>query len=113
MSTNQIDIKHKQGTTLKHTLEIKDANGVAVNVSAMTFRGQVKKSFSDTSPLFSFSFDMTDAATGAVVMTLPATFYSKAITQPLQCVYDVELVNGSEVDDLFGGQFIILPEVTK
>lgn len=114
MSINTLDLKADQGSTWRRSLTIKDETGTPKDITGHTFRGMVRQRYEDKSPLFSFTFTITDALNGVVEMLLPANFYPSVMSSTITGVYDVELVYpGGEVERLFGGKFTIYPEATR
>lgn len=87
-----------------------DENEVAIDVSARTYTAQVRTSTEATTVTATFSVDMTDAATGVVVLRLADT-----VTDDLlgAYVWDMQQDTAGVVRTLFGGAFIVRPDVTR
>lgn len=115
-----------QGATFDETLVIKDADGVAVNLTGKKFRAQVRREVSDTgSPLISCStasghFTLPGGGTdgrvrwvisAAVTAALPVNYEKQ------QWAYDVEMfddaVSPEYVERLLEGRIRAYPEVTR
>jgi hypothetical protein len=99
------------GDTFSHTIEIKNANGTPINVSARTYTGQVRRYTSSTSASATFTVDMTNAATGKVVISLSAT--TTAGLAPGPYWYNVQQTVGSTVTTLFRGDFLVIGDETR
>ena len=124
MAAGNYDITIEQGATFKITLTIKDELGVVIDLTGLTFRGKIKKSFADTDAQANFDFnvlDQTDPLTkGMVEVILPAD-QTEAIPAPAKgnmrtltkMVYDIESENiGGDVVRWLQGSALISPEVT-
>ena len=89
MSTHDITIE--QGASFSKTLTLKDDNDVVINVSADTFRGQVRKHHSSTDIQATFTFDpITNGTNGIVTWSLTDTQTSAMSSGKL--LYDIEWV---------------------
>lgn len=124
MSESCNDLLIEQGATFERTLTIKDSEGVAIDITGWTFRGQIRKTYSDTTVIESFNFTIKDQITdkGKVLMyltdseteaipVLPATGLSFT---PTRYVYSVEAENDDNfVYRLLQGICIVSPEVTR
>lgn len=112
----------EQGST--YTLVVKLNDGATpvsapIDLTGYTGRGEIKLKATDTTPLATFTVDVTDPTEGEVTILLDAED-SEAIpttgtnyTEILEAWYDIELVNGTEVIRLLNGACNISPEVTK
>jgi hypothetical protein len=125
MAAGTYDILIEQGATFSIILSLKDENFVAIDLTGLTFRGYIKKAFTDTAREAQFSFEIlnqNDAATKGKVkvsltpaqtaaMTTNATGTNRAITT---MVYDIESQSVlGEVTRWLQGEAKISPEVTK
>jgi hypothetical protein len=96
----------KQGSTLTIKLTFANPDGSARNMSSKTFTGQVRTLPSSATVSASFSFDMTDAASGIVYASLAgsataALSVGDSITgQSAQYYYDMRYTESS-VDTYF------------
>ena len=125
MSAANYDILIEQGATFKMTLTLKDVNATPINLQGLTFRGKVKKDFSDVVEKANFTFTVLDQSVvdnlGKVEVTISATqtaalvAVGKGTSRTLNnFVYDIES------EDLSGfvvrwlqGLAKVSPEVTK
>lgn len=97
-----------QGTTFSSTIELLDQNDEALDVSAYTARGQMRKHYSSTNSV-SFS---TSLSNGSLVISLTANQTANIISG--RYVYDLELINpSSQVTRILEGIITVTPEVTK
>jgi hypothetical protein len=125
MAAGNHDILIEQGATFKMVLIITDETSSRVDLTGLTFRGMVKKAFTDSSAQASFSFNVLDQTVpetkGKVEVILSSTqttgidVYSKGPVRSINnMVYDIES------EDLSGvvirwlqGAASVSPEVTK
>lgn len=123
MSAGTYDIVIEQGATFERTMTIKDSNDDPIDLTGFTFTGQVRKTYSSSSIIISFTFEILNQVsnTGQVKMKLTssqtssipvdkADNYEKKTT--IYC-YDVEMDTGSVVDRIIQGTASISPEVTR
>jgi hypothetical protein len=115
MATN---IVINQGETFSYLIRVKEDGTNPTDVTGYTFRGQVRRSYSDPTALITFSFTIQDQVTktGEVLWKL-ADGVTTAIDlggKVLEAVYDVEMVDtASNVTRIAEGKVKITPEVTK
>jgi hypothetical protein len=125
MAAGTYDILIEQGATFSIILSLKDENFVAIDLTGLTFRGYVKKAFTDVTTEAQFTFqilDQTEDETKGKVkvsltpaqtaaMTTNATGTNRTITT---MVYDIESQSiAGEVTRWLQGEAKISPEVTK
>lgn len=119
----QYEINIDQGANFLITLTVKDEVGAPIDLTGFTFRGKIKKSFSDSSSVVDFSFNLLNQVTdtGKVEVSLtdvqtasipaPAQGVSRTLTK---YVYDIESVSaGGFVRRWLEGDVLVSPEVTK
>lgn len=92
-----------RGDTFVYRLEFVDAAGAPVDVSARTFRGMVRRRWSDPSPEATFTVDTSQAASGVVRFTLAATLTEDL--EPGRWTYDVEQTDSGDVLTVTRGRF--------
>ena len=105
------DTKIYQGDTFTHRLEIVDANENPVNVSGSTFASQIRRRASYTTVEATFAVDMTNAATGVVVLTLLPSQTDDLLAGRYH--YDVHQITGGNVLTLVYGNVDVIGEVTR
>lgn len=108
--TEPLDIEIFTGETVTITLRIKES-GVPIDVSTRTYAAQVRQMPKSTTILATFSVDMTNAATGVVVLTLSAA--TTAALDVTHAVWDVKETNAGVVSRVHGGQAVIKQMVTR
>lgn len=122
MSAGQYDITVEQGATFEETLSITDEDGDPVDLSGMTARAQIRKTYSDPTVIASFVATVETPATDGIVtmkMTaantalLPVASATGYLKVPTNYVYDLELVDGVTVTRLIEGTCAVSPEVTR
>lgn len=123
MAAANLNILIEQGATFSRVLTIKDESGSAIDLTGFSFAGQVRRRYSDSTVLGSFTFTILNQTTnkGQVSMVMSSTVtaaipvdkstdYTRKITY---CTYDVEMNTGSEKDRILEGTAEISPEVTR
>lgn len=123
MSAGNYDILVEQGATFLLTITIKDTSGVPINLTGQTFRGKIKKSFSDVTAQANFVCTLANQLTdpGKVTISLSAVDTAAIVlnTQGTARVltvmaYDIESQDSSGiVKRWLQGLAKISPEVTK
>jgi len=125
MSAGNYNITIEQGATFFMTLNLKDEDGVAIDLTGHTFRGKVKKTFADTVAVATFSFNVLDqtaeATKGKVEVSISATdtaaivLTNKTVERSLtKMAYDIESEDVSGfVKRWLQGSANISPEITK
>jgi hypothetical protein len=104
-----------QGDFLQLTLNLKDSNGSAVNLSGYSVRGQVRASYGSTGVLLDLNPTITNLPSGTISISI-----NSYISQSLPVsdhLYDIErypsgILTGNSIK-LMRGKFSILPEVTR
>lgn len=97
-----------QGSTFETTIDLTDSNGNPLDVTGMSARSQMRRSFTSSNAV-TFT---TTLANGSLVLSLTAT--ETANIESGRYVYDVELVDASNnVARIIEGIATITPEVTR
>lgn len=112
MSDGTYDIVIKRGTTFTLGLTLKKANGVPMDLTGMTARSQVRKTYTD--PQIAATFTITFASnrkTGKLTLTLEEI--DTRVISITSGVYDLELVDSAIVTRILEGKVQVTPEVTK
>ena len=77
MAAGNYDILIEQGATFEITLTLKDTNATPINLDGLTFRGKIKKAFTDVAAVANFIFEVQDQTdpdkVGKVIVKLSAT----------------------------------------
>lgn len=100
-----------QGSTFDLEFTLLDDDGNPVDLTGTSVRGQIRKTYSSTTPVATFTLVGTLSSDGRVLLRLSAT--ETANISSGKYVYDVEWVNGSTVSRILEGKVIVRPEVTK
>lgn len=104
-----------QGSTFSNVIQITDSEETPLNLTGFTARMQVRPSVSSSTVLLELtnanSRITITAAEGKINLSVDATTTS-GLT-PGNYVYDLETVNGSVVERILQGSFLIRAEVTR
>jgi len=104
-----------QGDYIQLTLNLKDSNGTAINLSGYGVRGQVRASYGATGVLLDLNPVITSNVSGSIAININS--YISADIPISDHVYDIErypsgILTGNSIK-LMRGKFSILPEVTR
>ena len=104
-----------QGDYIQLTLNLKDSNGAALNLSGYQVRGQVRASYGSTGVLLDLNPTITNVLSGTMAININS--YISADIPISDHVYDIErypsgILTGNSIK-LMRGKFTILPEVTR
>jgi hypothetical protein len=104
-----------QGDYIQLTLNLKDSNGTALNLSGYQVRGQVRASYGSTGVLLDLNPTITNVLSGTMAININS--YISADIPISDHVYDIErypsgILTGNSIK-LMRGKFTILPEVTR
>jgi hypothetical protein len=104
-----------QGDYIQLTLNLKDSNGTALNLSGYQVRGQVRASYGSTGVLLDLNPTITNVLSGTMAININS--YISADIPISDHVYDIErypsgILTGNSIK-LLRGKFSILPEVTR
>lgn len=102
-----------QGSDFSHTHTVKDSSGTARDLTNLTGRGQLRRSYFSSSNV-AFTVTIDSAVSGNVKISL--TNAQTANLRYGRYVYDVELVNTlatANVERVLEGIVTVYPEVTK
>jgi len=104
-----------QGDYIQLTLNLKDSNATALNLSGYQVRGQVRTNYGATGVLLDLNPTITNSTSGTIAINI-----NSYISQDLPVsdhIYDIErypsgIPTGNTIK-LMRGKFSILPEVTR
>lgn len=104
-----------QGDYLQLTLNLKDSNGIALDLSGYGVRGQVRYSYGATGVLLDLNPTIISNISGSIAVNIDS--YISANIPVSDHVYDIErypsgVLTGNSIK-LMRGKFSILPEVTR
>jgi hypothetical protein len=105
-----------QGDYIQLTLNIKDSNGSAINLSGYEVRGQVRASYGSTGLLLDLNPTISGNGSSGIVSVNINSYISEDIPVG-DHLYDIErypsgIETGNSIK-LMRGKFSILPEVTR
>jgi hypothetical protein len=107
----KLNFKITRGDDFAESFTIQEGDPLApVDVSARTYTAQVRSDVDATTVTATFSVDMTDAATGVIVLRLADT-----VTDDLSGAYvwDLQQDSAGVIRTLAGGAFNVSPDVTR
>lgn len=126
MAAGNYNILIEQGATFFVTLTLKDVNAYPLDLTGLTFTGQLKKAFTDSVATADFVCNVLDqtnpAYVGQVEVSLSPTITAALVTSATgtvrtltTLVYDIESQNAvtGEVLRWLQGEAKVSPEVTK
>ena len=105
-----------QGDYIQLTLNVKDSNGAAINLSGYQVRGQVRASYGATGILLDLNPTISGNGASGIVSINIDSYVSEDLPVS-EYVYDIErypsgITTGNSIK-LLRGKFSILPEVTR
>lgn len=101
-----------QGATFNRTIEIKDSDSAAVDITGYTFAGQIRTSAQSGTVQGTFDITITSASNGRITWVLTST--DSALVPAQQCVYDLEMTQaGGDVIRLLEGFVNVKANVTR
>jgi len=105
-----------QGDYIQLTLNLKDSNGSAINLSGYQVRGQVRSSYGSTGVLLDLNPTISGNGLSGIV-SININSYISADLPVSDHIYDIErypsgVLTGNSIK-LMRGKFSILPEVTR
>jgi tRNA threonylcarbamoyladenosine modification (KEOPS) complex Pcc1 subunit len=114
MLAGLLDIEIEQGATFNLELIYEDDEGTPINLTGMTARMQLRRTYNSPDALISLTTENSRITItpllGKIVLNISATD-TAALTG--SGVYDLELVNASVVNRILEGSFKICLEATK
>lgn len=123
MSAGNLDILIEQGASFELQMTLKDETGTPIDLTGHVFKGQVRKTYSDSTVLAEMSFVLADQGTdpGKVTASLTDTQTSAlpvdAADGPdrpnFKYIYDIESGLAGKRYRWIQGAANISPEVTK
>ncbi len=106
------DFDLDQGATFNRALQLKDDDGVVVDITNCTFAGQIRTSAASGTIAGEFDFELTDPTYGRFSWEMTASDTADLPAQ--QCVYDLEMTQANgDVIRLLEGFVNIKSNVTR
>jgi hypothetical protein len=101
-----------QGSTFETTIDIKQDDGTAINLSGFSFAGQIRKSYYSTNPTASFTITPIVGSVGTITVSLNAA--TTANIRPGRYLYDIKMTDtGAKITRVIEGIITITPQVTR
>jgi hypothetical protein len=115
MPAGTYNITAEQGATFTRVLTWRDANDALINLTGYTARMQVRADYASTTTVLSLTTENGKITLGGALgtITLLVSASDMAAITGASFVYDLELVNGSNVTRLVQGNFTVNAEVTR
>ena len=111
MAAKVVDILIEQGATFAQEVELR-INGLLVDLTTVTLRGQIRRAFTDALPTGVFTCTKTDALNGKFTFGLLASETTALV--PGTYLYDVEIAfPDTTVFRVLQGKAKVSAEVTK
>lgn len=114
MNPGKYNMVCPQGTTFNKQLTY-TINSVPVDLTTYAARMQVREQHTSTATIVNINTEnggiVLGGEDGTISLNIPAS--DTALIFDKTYVYDLELVNGEEVQRIIEGKFIVTPEVTK
>lgn len=114
MLAGLLDLTIEQGATFNLEFLYQDENGTAINLTGMTARMQLRRTYNSPDSLLSMTTENAritlGGVTGSIVFNVSATDTTLLTGSG---VYDLELINGSVVNRILEGSYKICLEVTR
>lgn len=106
------DLTLYQGATFDRTLEIKDSNSAAVDITGYTFAAQIRTSALSGTVAGTFDVAIANASAGRVTMEMSSA--NTTLVPAQQCVYDLEMTKANgDVVRLLEGFVDVKANVTR
>ena len=102
----------EQGTTFTTTITLDDVYGVPYDLTDVTAKSQIKKSYYSTSATANFTITINNPTDGTIILTLPAS--NTANITAGRYLYDVAIKDtANTVTRVLEGTVNVLPQITK
>lgn len=111
MAAGKYDFIIEQGATFTRQITWQDSSGVGIDLTGFSLSGKIRRKYTDTTALTSFTMTIIDANSG--IFSFSLTALETSILQASECVYDIEANTGSTVYRVLEGKCTITPEATK
>lgn len=112
MSAGYQELFLEQGTSFITTITIDDVYGIPYDLTNITAKSQVRKSYYSTSPTADFVISIPVPTNGTITLSLDASVTSNIAAG--RYVYDVVIKNNANnVSRVLEGIVNVLPQVTR
>lgn len=115
MPAGTYNITAEQGATFSRVLTWRDENDALINLTGYTARMQVRADYASPTAALSLTTENGKITLGGALgtVTLLVSAADMAAVSGASFVYDLEMVNGSNVTRLVQGNFTVNAEVTR
>lgn len=114
MLAGLLDLQIEQGATFSIVFLYQDENGDAIDMTGMTARMQLRRTYNSPTALLSLTTEngriAINVSEGSITLNISATDTASLTGSG---VYDLELVAGTTVNRILEGSYSICAEVTK
>lgn len=101
-----------QGSTFTASLELKNDDGTAINVSSYTFQSQIRKSYYSTNPTANLTITTADASNGVVTLSLNVA--QTANIKAGRYLYDLKITTPNNITSrVIEGIVTVTPQISK
>ena len=101
-----------QGSTFNASLELKNDDGTAINVSSHSFQSQIRKSYYSTLPTANLTISIIDTANGVVSLSLQP--YQTANIKAGRYLYDLKMTTPNNTTSrVIEGIVTVTPQISK
>ena len=114
MPLNRYDITILQGETFRKHMVWSNASGTPIDLTSHTARMHIRRTVSDPEIALELTTENARIALGGVTGTIDLVIAAlDTSTLEGEFVYDLELVNGADVQRVLQGKAFVNPEVTR
>jgi len=107
---SRLDITCRKNDTFKLDMDWTDNSGTAIDLTAYTFKAEVRKNSTSSTAIITFSdSDFTKTSTGDLTMNKASADMN---IKGGQYVYDLQATKSGEVKTWLAGDFVINEDVT-
>lgn len=115
-SGETLDLQVERNGSMARTLLFEDSFGVAVDLTGVTFTGQVRRAAGVSgSPIASFTFSVIDATGGQLVFSILGSAFDavEGVQEVVTLAYDMIATKDGDPTVIMRGNFYVYPEVTQ
>lgn len=105
------DIVIVRGDTVTVTVTMTTNGTTPIDITGRTYTSMVRQAYDSPSAAATFTCTVTSAVNGVVTLTLDSV--STALLDPYNYVWDLQENASGTITTVLGGQFVVLPDVTR
>ncbi len=114
MAAGRYDFKIEQGATFTRQATWSDENGVPINLTGYTISGKIRKKYSDSNEIATFTCELVTPLSGIFSFSLTATQTASIVSSnEIVGVYDIKATIGSTVYRILEGEVRISPDASR